>query len=107
MVQEHCRVKDFPLQNQHKYDKSPFAVVWSENTATDLHLNGDYPVCTSSRLRQESNCVHVVMKESRFNLRPMDHHVYRLEAGNDKENTAELRLRLRDYGKKNQLSVNQ
>ena len=96
-------VNDFRLKH-NRYQRSQsslFAVVWF----SDKHFkpDGNIEVCDpeddeksdSSHHRSQKDCAYVVMKESRFQLRPMDHHVMRLEAGQ----STNVRLRLQDYGK--------
>ena len=91
-------VNDFHLSHSqyHRSQSSLFAVVWF----SDKHFkpDGNIPVCKDDPTPYFSHvqCAYVVMKESRFHLRPMDHHVLRLEAGQ----STDVRLRLRDYGKK-------
>ena len=99
---ETAGLNDFLLHSDHN-DELPFAVVTMAGIdSLELSTHTNYPVCTATPAQNSQDsriCVFIVMEESRFNLRPMDHHVYRLEAGNDEEDKAVLRLRLRDYGK--------
>ena len=88
-------VNDFHLSSD-QYDRSQsslFAVVWF---SAKPDIDGNIPVCKDDQTSSRKQCAYVVMRESRFNLRPMDHHVLRLEAGQ----SIEVRLRLREYGKK-------
>ena len=89
-------INDFRLSKcQYGRSKSSlFSIVWF----SEKHFkpDGNIPVCEDDKtsMSSQENCAYVVMKESRFHLRPMDHHVLRLEAGQ----STEVRLRLRDYG---------
>ena len=85
-------VNDFELSHkQHKASKdSPFVVVkFDEETNPD----GTYPLCEDDRTVR--HCVHVILKESPIQVRPMDHNVMRLETGQ----SIMFRMIVREFGK--------
>ena len=91
---ETAGVNDFTLTHAqyHLSNSSLFAVVRFSDI--DGKPDGKYPVCNDDQM--SSPCVVVILKESRFNLRPVDHHVIRLEA----EENVQVKLRLQEYGLK-------
>ena len=111
---ETAGVNDFRLTNpQYRLSNTyPFAVIRFK----DMHgePDGSYPVCKDSQTsspdsrhpacndnQTSSPCAYVILKESRFHLRPMDHHVLRLEAGQN----ITVRLHLQEYGMQPELNT--
>ena len=87
-------VIDFHLTDNQasRVSSSLFGVVHFIGMHDHYEPDGNYPVCTDGQ--KSSPCAYVLLKESRFYLRPIDHHVLRIEA----EESILVRLRLREYG---------
>ncbi len=87
-------VYDFTLPRHTHYTDHPFVVVRIEHSGNEVDNEHHYQQCTPKTSTADQGCADVILEETPLQVRPMDHHFVRLEAGQ----STQIRMLVRHFG---------